>query len=269
VTVELYDSHRNYTAPAGASLVYYGGPLLDTPKVYGVFIEGFPFQAQMSAFLDWLVTSDVLHNLSEYGVSGIGTHPADAVLPLSGPTPPPPSGGCPCPPGCVPAPGSLHVKDTLSRLRKKSFASTVVQDSDLQNLLAQAISTGGLPEPDVNSLYMLFLPSGVTVDMGSDASCQTFCGYHNTFSLTSGQPVYYAVLPYPDCDGCSAGLAAFDALTATTTHEFAEAVTDPVPGTGWYDQANGEVGDICAWQFRQDGQYNVQLLWSNVQRTCI
>ena len=44
----------------------------------------------------------------------------------------------------------------------------------------------------------------------------------------------------------------FDQLTAVTSHELAEAVTDPNVGTGqlgWYDeQLNGEIGDIAAEQ---------------------
>jgi hypothetical protein len=41
-------------------------------------------------------------------------------------------------------------------------------------------------------------------------------------------------------------LAAIDALTGTSSHELCEAITDPVPGASWYDDHNGEIGDI-AW----------------------
>jgi hypothetical protein len=54
-------------------------------------------------------------------------------------------------------------------------------------------------------------------------------------------------------------MAAFDALTTTSSPEFCEAVTDPVPGPGWYDQVNGEIGDICAWYFEKVAGYNVWL----------
>src|SRR6266478_7135785 len=57
--------------------------------------------------------------------------------------------------------------------------------------------------------------------------------------------------PYPTCAGCLGGMAAFDALTATSSHESCEAVTDPVPGSEWYDQVNGEIGDICAWALQE------------------
>ena len=76
-------------------------------------------------------------------------------------------------------------------------------------------------------------------------------------------------MPYPGCAGCAGGLALLDALTTTTSHELCEAITDPVPGAGWYDEANGEIGDICAWQTRRLGAYSVQLEWSNAQQACI
>src|SRR5207249_1235592 len=48
-----------------------------------------------------------------------------------------------------------------------------------------------------------------------------------------------------------------------------KAITDPVPGKGWYDIVNGEIGDICAWNFKQVAGYNVQMEWSNAQNRCM
>ena len=69
--------------------------------------------------------------------------------------------------------------------------------------------------------------------------------------------------------GCLGGLSVMDALTGTSSHELCEAITDPVPGTGWYDQTNGEIGDICAWKFKTLAGYNVQLEWSNKDGKCV
>jgi len=44
---------------------------------------------------------------------------------------------------------------------------------------------------------------------------------------------------------------------------------DPVPGSGWYDDTNGEIGDICAWSFKQMLGYTVQLEWSNQQQKSV
>jgi hypothetical protein len=139
-----------------------------------------------------------------------------------------------------------------------------VADSDIQRLIQQQISSGAVPTPDNNTLYFIFLPSGVTVALGGSSSCQDFCGYHDAI----GGQTYYAVMPYPSCNGCLGGLSTFNALTDTSSHEFSEAITDPVPGQGWYDDSNGEIGDICAWQFKQLGNYTVQLEWSNKAGQC-
>jgi len=45
-----------------------------------------------------------------------------------------------------------------------------------------------------------------------------------------------------------------DVLTSTSSHELREAITDPIPGQGWYDDANGEIGDICAWKTKKLGK---------------
>jgi hypothetical protein len=61
----------------------------------------------------------------------------------------------------------------------------------------------------------------------------------------------------------------FSALMVTSSHELCEAITDPVPGKGWYDDANGEIGDICAWKTKTIGAYTVQQEWSNKAGGCI
>ena len=146
-----------------------------------------------------------------------------------------------------------------------SDPGSTVADSDIQQLLNNGITSNTLPQPGANTLYYVYLPSGVTVTQGGSSSCQSFCGYHDSIN---GQ-IFYAVMPYPDCQGCTGGLATFDALTSTSSHELCEAVTDPIPGQGWYDQNNGEIGDICAWQTKQVGNYTVQLEWSNQANSCV
>ena len=76
-------------------------------------------------------------------------------------------------------------------------------------------------------------------------------------------------MPFPGCAGCLGNANVFDALTGTSSHELSEAITDPVPPTGWYDNANGEIGDICAWKFKTVAGYHIQLEWSNKANACI
>ena len=59
------------------------------------------------------------------------------------------------------------------------------------------------------------------------------------------------------------------ALTSSSSHELCEAITDPIPGQGWYDDSNGEIGDICAWKTKKLGPYTVQLEWSNAAEACV
>jgi hypothetical protein len=227
-------------APAAPpQLTYRNGPLLTAVQVYTVF-WGSAWQqspasdllAQINQFFDFILTSQLFDQLAEYSVPGQsigqGSHIGSTVISSSDP-------------------------------------GTTVQDSDIQVLLQQQIDAGVFPAPNSNTLYYVYLPTGVQVIQGGDASCQIFCGYHDTF----GNNIYYAVEPYPDCAGCTGGLSVFNALTSTSSHELCEAITDPVPGQGWYDDSNGEIGDICTWKTRTLGGFTIQLEWSNQANSCI
>src|SRR5205807_271198 len=140
-----------------------------------------------------------------------------------------------------------------------------VTDSAIQQMLEREVARKSIPAGTANTLYFAFLPPGVTVVAGSERSCQAFCGYHER----SAGGLFYAVVPYPNCAGCLADLQPLDALTSVCSHELAEAITDPVPGQGWYDDSNGEIGDVCAWQNKKLGAYDVQLVWSNRANACV
>ena len=221
------------------SLTYRGGPLLTAVQVFTFFWgDGWqgPSQAdvmqQVIQFFDYIVTSALLDQLGEYSVPGnaIG-HGANL--------------------GATPVAAALGQS---------------VDDSAIQQLIQQEISTNSaVPQPTPNSLYFVFLPPGVSVSLDGSSSCATFCGYHTDIN---GQ-IFYAVMPYPDCTGCTGALTVLDALTSTTSHELCEAITDPIPGQGWYDDKNGEIGDICAWQTKKLGAYSVQLEWSNQAGRCV
>jgi hypothetical protein len=187
---------------------------------------------QMNEFLDFVLTSKLIDQLSEYSTAGktIG-----------------------------------HGTSTGSRTLTTSEPGAKVQDSAIQQMLASETSAGTLPAKNANSLYFVFLPPGTQVEQRGSASCTDFCGYHDATS----DNIFYAVMPYPDCAGCAGGLLTLDALTSTSSHELCEAITDPIPGQGWYDDANGEIGDICAWKTKKLGPYTVQLEWSNSAEACV
>lgn len=139
-----------------------------------------------------------------------------------------------------------------------------ITDSAIQKALQSWITAGAIAPVSPNRLYFIYTDLNVKVIMGGSSSCTNFCGYHNNMGKT-----YYAVMPFPSCSGCLGGLNVLDALTGTSSHELCEAITDPIPGAGWYDQVNGEIGDICGWKFKKISGYNVQLEWSNISGSCI
>lgn len=228
-------------APASAPhLSYRGGLLLTSVKVFTVYWGAgwgsaplADLASKLDGFFDFVLTSELMDQMGDYSVAGktIGQGSRVGRTVLTSPAP-----------------------------------KTVVTDAGIQHLLRQRLAdpTSGFPAADVNTLYFVYLPPGTAVVQGGSRSCQAFCGYHSDI----GGQVFYAAMPYPGCAGCTGGLAVADALTSTSSHELCEAITDPVPGQGWYDDANGEIGDICAWKTRQLGGYAVQLEWSNSNNSC-
>ena len=122
-------------------------------------------------------------------------------------------------------------------------AGSTFTDQDAQTTLTAMLDAGQITG-NVNSLFMLILPSGVTSQLDpADSSCAQFCGYHEAFSY-NGVEIAYAVLPSTDCQACG---GEFNDFTAVYAHELAEAVTDKVPGQGWVADDGEENGDLEAW----------------------
>src|SRR5207302_1041006 len=140
---------------------------------------------------------------------------------------------------------------------------------------------------NVNTYYAIFFPHGKTISQGGSSSCVSggFCAYHGTLTRNS-QHLYYGV--HPDmqsgsgCDtGCGNGTP-FGNYCSVASHELIEAVTDAevglattsAPPLAWYDNTNGEIGDICNAQqgtvVGSDGvTYTVQAEFSNALNNCI
>ena len=238
---DIFDPNHATQAPANSKLVYQGGVLLPNVEVFTIFwgkqyatggaLADYP--AKLNTFFDTILQSTLMDQMAEYNTPkysfGKGTRTGTITITAGAP--------------------------------KKGITDSAIQ-TQIKVWLA---GNKAFPQPGKNTLYFLYLESGVTVTMGGSKSCSSFCGYHNNI----GNSTFYAVMPYPSCSGCLGGKNPFDALTGTSTHELCEAITDAIPGTGWYDTNNGEIGDICAWQFKQLNGYNVQLEWSNKAKQCI
>jgi hypothetical protein len=236
--VPLHPGAAVAAPPASAQLTYRGGPLLATVEVFTIF-WGSAWQGaqarlvqQLNDFFRYVVSSPLLDQLAEYSTAAVSI-----------------------------GQGSLAGTLTVAG----SEPGRTISDAAIQNAILDWIAQGTIRKTTSNSLYFVYLPPGVTADLGGQQSCSAFCGYHESF----GPQVFYAVMPFPDCSGCLGGSATLDALTSTSSHELCEAITDPVPGQGWYDDANGEIGDICAWQTRKLAGWTIQLEWSNRLNNCV
>jgi len=233
--------------PSGAKLVNFGGPVLANVNVYAVYWgASVQFQTHINAFYPAILPSKYLDWLTEYNTAsqkiGHGTF-GGAVVDTTAPS------------------------------------GSTVTDAQIQAEIATLIDAGKLPANSANNLYMMYFAPGVKVTgpNGSGTSCVEFCAYHGTFTK-AGKNAYYGVVPDLGgacASGCGNGTEQ-DNVTEVSSHELIEAVTDGAvglatvagPPLAWYDQTNGEIGDICAGNAAQVAGFSVQLEWSNKRNAC-
>jgi hypothetical protein len=136
----------------------------------------------------------------------------------------------------------------------------------------------GLPAPDGKTLYMLYLPSGVTLLSLAEevnTNCRLFGAYHARYHNTGdGFGVAQSCPP-------KSGETQLDVMTGLASHEIAEGASDTGPGWGivatprmtpwtssvWSEiegSGNAEIGDLCAGARTDEGGYQYQRIFSNV-----
>ena len=134
---------------------------------------------------------------------------------------------------------------------------STISDAFIRSRLQADVNSGLLQAPNANTLYVVYVEPDVAVNLGSGQGTtqQGILGYHTAFVGANGAPIRYAVVVSP---GGAAGnsvlpeaTTAIDQLTAVTSHELAEAVTDPDVNSnvnngrlGWFDPQRGEIGDV-------------------------
>ncbi|MGH7868354.1 MAG: hypothetical protein ACREP9_12200, partial [Candidatus Dormibacteraceae bacterium] len=226
--------------PAYSGFVYNGGAVITSPVVYtsfwGALWNDAAHQAaaqRLNQFMQDLLNSNLMNVLSQYGAgTGAGS-------------------------------GSVGLASFVPNV------SNQLTDADIQNTIQASINSGVIPEPPANNasqLLIIYLDENTEVSDSNlgvvmcEPSGDTAFGYHNSFTTAAGNPFYYGVIPALDdaciqnscggSTGCTLQLSQTQEQrrTQVTSHEFSEALTDPNPPTGWYDQDDpnsGECGDIC------------------------
>jgi hypothetical protein len=245
--------------------VYNDGPLLTAPVVVTVTFEGDPMAAELESFGQSVASSawwDAVR--SGYCANGGATCVGD---------------------------GPQGTMVELTTLAANRYTDSDQGGGTLQEWLTSAMTSGVLPMPDSNTLYVLYFPSTTTISLDGVDSCveDGFGGYHNSMMFGAQRVPYVAAIecepiasPFPNI----ATLTALQNTTMTTSHEIAEASTDPVPPTGytiddtdpnnwgWIDvTGGGEAADMCVdflslnQDETSDGSFTVQRIWSNAQAT--
>lgn len=162
--------------------------------------------------------------------------------------------------------------------------------------LTGLFNEGILPEPTPQTLYVIYMPKSVVIDVDGAVSCVVIGGYHDSLGVGT-LDVPYAVVPICDPEavaGNTPQLSIEATATLAASHEIVEAVSDPHGGEvptggnpystqnlGWYLTdparqawaffAGGEIADLCVdilglgqdrWT---EGKYTYQRIWSNSQ----
>jgi hypothetical protein len=206
------------------------GGVIAHVKLVTITFKGFPYQSEIQAFGDWIVGSKWLTEIgAEYGV-GTGTHIAKLVVDY---TPP-----------------------------------AVVGISDIEQYIATGISMGVFPQPDHDTLYVIYYPTTTTpAGLGCDGAW-----WGHTTSLSS--PVHFTYAAIPACPPPAIyGWTQLQTIEEDASHEIIEALTDPVPSPtpGWaitdmddpFYYMGTEIGDLCVGLTIEESGFTAQRAWSN------
>jgi hypothetical protein len=206
-----------------------GGPILAHPELVTITFQGDPYTADLQAFGEWLVQSSWLTTVgAEYGV-GAGTQRAKLVVDY---TPP-----------------------------------AVVSTSDIETYLSAGIAMGVFPQPDPETIYVIYYPPTTTP---SGLGCDGPWWGHNT--VTS--PVRYAYAAIPECPPPALyGWSPIESIEQDASHEIIESATDPdragAPSYAITDPENpflymgSEIADLCVGLVTTEAGFYAQRVWSN------
>jgi hypothetical protein len=271
------------------TMSYGGGPVIPNVQVEAVYLGSTwasynPYdwnsitrqseRGQMDRFLGDIVQSSYMNGLSQYYGYVPGYYRA------------------------FPGKGTF-VKDDVVPVDLSSFGTTPtnsVPESYVESILFQEVLAHRLDPSDANKLYVVIMPPGVAEQGDFDNKGSPDGGGHHAAASTwwspaVGSTMHFAVIEHGltsgfGAEGLNVPVTAVQKMTFVTSHELAEAVTDPegdgwqatqyvAPGIavshpGWY-----EIGDVTqdlatgnSALAYEDG-YLVQKYWSYTNNTSI
>jgi hypothetical protein len=261
---------------------YNGGPVIPNVQVEAVYLGSAwaynPYdqgnswarladRGYMNGFLGDIVKSNYMNGLAQY----VGFMPGYGWV----------------------SPGKgQFVKDDVVNVSLAGYNTTTnpVPETTVEQYLQSEMIAGRLDHPDANKLYVVIMPPGVAEsgDLGTGG------GHHGTFTtswwLGLGGQAHFATIEHGlsgfTPEALNISVTPLQKMTFVTSHELAEAVSDP-EGTGWLaTQYNAygypvlhsgwyEIGDVTqdlatgnGALANEDG-YLVQKYWSSYDNTSI
>jgi hypothetical protein len=244
------------TPAAAATISYWDGPVVAQVKVVPVFWSSHvnpSVQADMQQFFSDAVNSPWYDALMQYSTNSAAGGTKQTIVR-----------------------GTAETGVVLVPSRCATGSNSTMTDAELQTELLAQITASKLPTPDNNTVYMVFIPSNVTVagPSGGDSGVN-FCNYNWTTQTSGGQAVAYGLIVNTfnggGAMGCGANTTDLENETQTAATTLANIVTDPQIGfvgntiaapAAWYGtsaappvypQGVGQVGDGCGFASNAPG----------------
>ena len=214
-----------------SSMSYRGGPLINTPVIYIVWYGNWN-QTNNGNKGDTPAGQNVIRQWAN-DIGGSPYYLLNTSLSVSG----------------KPISGAV----VNSGRETTDSGKTSLTDTDIQNVVKNAVSSGRLPY-DSNGVYFVITSSDVTASSGF---CTQYCGWHTSTAYSGTNRIRYSFVGNaarclsacaPQSNSPS-GFPGIDGAISVLTHELEEANTDPDPLSGWADARGYENADKCAWTF--------------------
>jgi len=145
-----------------------------------------------------------------------------------------------------------------SQFTATTAKNVAITQSTITNAISDLIANGNLPV-DVNGVYAVIFRGDLSYSDGSSSWLSSWCGYHSTFTHSSGTSLKFFVVGDPStaavgtsCEGYRSttanGNIGADSIASVYAHELVETVSD-LNGNAWYFANGNENADACAWNW--------------------